>query len=1737
MMQNMKVWLMAVVACCGSRMVSAAGWRMVVEKEGVTNVVTAAACPFAIDISFGEKDGALSGRIVNHDPAAYVLGFEVWDDPIKVVAGKSRMYLPIANGMRISNWPDYSWTNRNTKIWTALEGGRFELVRGKYMYPSRRASMQWATVNDGVRGRLMMSEDPMAGAKEIAGVYDVTTKTMRLGWRLPMFLAQGDAYEIPRLVFRDYEGAWHAAAKTYRAWWNTCRTFVKIPEKLKDSVGFMMVIVKQQNDVVTLPYTEFGSFADTVRAWGLRHVEFHGWGIGGHDKFYPEYDPDPKMGGREGLMAGIRAMQDKGLHVSIYSNGQLQHQADTKWYREVGERCPVRNRDGSSVTESWVKFKDYPGSTFDVCCPSNPLWRDQMLKICRQAKMFGADGFFYDQIGNQMPRLCFDTRHGHRRGANVYTHDRETMLAGIIAAMQKEDPEFMIWSEQFNDTILGSVAHNQSLAYTTDKGFNVLSRFNPAAEMEYYPEMAFCAFPELRASDRRSTAACSRHRANETAVCNLRVDLEVRYVPDRKYVEEGIEPAPGAYDNMASRPSEIEVMKAANWKSDRDYLRAVSDFRRANRDLLLRGTFRADEGFAVSGGEKIVANRWDGSEGMLGILVWNADPVPRKVAVRLTTGGVLVATSEPERGVVDPGDAIPANSLRLYRYRMTGMKPQDPSRVREIAKMLRPEAGFAETRIGNRAFWEESVDDEVRQRWIGKGEALLEDPLPTMEGVSFFPKKGESPSTWIKRVQEHFKVLQALVLAECAENGGRFLPRIQELLDAISAIRTWSGYFHDQKGLSYRGVSRMLDLGSGMHSQQMAIVLDVLRERLDSACRARAIKALRTMTLDVYLEMARDMSTMKRHSCRWIIKENNWNAACNNYFLTAALRTLDDPMERAVAIELAERSTRFYLNSFTEDGLSLEGASYWNYGFGNYLELLMAVKAATGDFLGFKPEPFLSKCFLSSFGTEYCPGSSPRFGDCNAQPQDAVQNLGRYVWPDCEYCGQKGLFSNGFCRALAIGALVPAGTSPWRASRPYDYPLRSWYPAKVGQLICRPAVGLMASNRIYAAIQGNFSKRCSHEHHDLGSYSIAPGGVDVMGDLGNSLYKLDTFGPKRFDNPLRNSYGHPVPRVDGKLQSGGADACARILESSFSDAEDRVVYDLRTAYRAVTNLTVLTRTFRYLRPEGRVIVSDHVSFDGKGAFETALTTTGKVADLGNGFYRYVSPDGKATAVCHVRVTGGAWHFADEELPGEVGSQWNTPGKTFKARRQAVVLDGPVDNAEIEVEWAADVAKPGPAGSAVSAAWDLETVRRQAERMADWQIATPVTTGRFVHQHTPLYWTMGAFYNGLLDWGFADPQGGRFVDYVRRTGVAANWDRQRLDHCVIGHADTHCVCSAWLQLAAEDNVLGERILAAKACFDELMADKREYPLEFNRKDPLSRMRWTWADALYMSPPSWVLLAGLTGERAYLDRMASEFRATTEKLFNAERRLFYRDSTFLPGGANWKGRDVFWCRGNGWVFGALAMILRDLPAEHPARAWFDELFRKMADGVLAVQTADGSWHPDLTDEKSPDCPEMSGTSFFTYGLLWGLNNGLLDPKVVEPAVRRAWDAICRATDASGRLGWVQQVGSSPAAELKPEYFEVYATGACLCAAKELCSWIVRSRGKLVAAETVVNADPRYLADKEVRIGGDKIDPGDVVWDVRYGRSVGGVFGSDGAFAFKVNMLAGQRRTFWVLRPPGK
>jgi rhamnogalacturonyl hydrolase YesR len=109
--------------------------------------------------------------------------------------------------------------------------------------------------------------------------------------------------------------------------------------------------------------------------------------------------------------------------------------------------------------------------------------------------------------------------------------------------------------------------------------------------------------------------------------------------------------------------------------------------------------------------------------------------------------------------------------------------------------------------------------------------------------------------------------------------------------------------------------------------------------------------------------------------------------------------------------------------------------------------------------------------------------------------------------------------------------------------------------------------------------------------------------------------------------------------------------------------------------------------------------------------------------------------------------------------------------------------------------------------------------------------------------------------------------------------------------------------------------------------------------------------------------------------------------------------------------------------------------------------------MAAALAKIQNPDGLWTSGLLDPAAYDnLPEISGSALMTFGIAWGINNGILDRKVYTPVVTRAWAGMLKHIYADGRLGDIQQTGAAPST-FKPSASYNYGVGGFLLAGSEL------------------------------------------------------------------------------------
>lgn len=216
-------------------------------------------------------------------------------------------------------------------------------------------------------------------------------------------------------------------------------------------------------------------------------------------------------------------------------------------------------------------------------------------------------------------------------------------------------------------------------------------------------------------------------------------------------------------------------------------------------------------------------------------------------------------------------------------------------------------------------------------------------------------------------------------------------------------------------------------------------------------------------------------------------------------------------------------------------------------------------------------------------------------------------------------------------------------------------------------------------------------------------------------------------------------------------------------------------------------------------------------------------------------------------------------------------------------------------------------------------------------------------------------------------------------------------------------------------------------------------------------------WWWADALYMVMPVMTKMYRLTGEVQYLDKLHENFLWSDSLMWDSEAQLYYRDGKYI-----WPkvktacdGGKSFWARGDGWVLAGLAKVLADMPADYKGRDIFVQRFRQLAEGVARCQRPDGYWSRSMLCEEDAPGPETSGTAFFCYGLLWGVNHGYLDKAKYGETIERAWKYLMNtALQEDGTIGYVQPIGEKPDPTKKVDNRSQapFGTGAWLLAACE-------------------------------------------------------------------------------------
>lgn len=479
------------------------------------------------------------------------------------------------------------------------------------------ASMQWFALANGAEGLYIASHDKTLMTTTLNVMAQAGDGLSASVVKYP-FVKTGETWTSEATVIRLFRGDWHVAARGYRAWADTWIPKPDPPKWLRRMNGWIIPNLKAQNGS---RYS--GVYADLPRYWrdahavGIDMVSIYGWEKQGFDNWYPEYDPDPGMGGEAGLKAAIAEIQRGGGRVNLYSQGQL-IDPGTEYYRRVGYRQTAKDIWGGEYRETYggtgsgTLLNIMRSKLFGIACPLAAGWYEQLASQFEMARKYGVNGLMYDQIGGRPPYICFDKDHPHAKPSLAAGPGKLQNMRRLRELIKSRDPEFAFLMELNVDIYSGIGDITQPVAYG----------FTPVPES--FGEMFKYTFPDRIITNRTGgdRKACFGHGFS----LQWRVDGMMRDTTD-------------------------PVMAP--------YLTRLNQLRTQFADLLLEGRFVDDEGFTsdntnVSAHAYVAGNR-------MAVTLWNPTNTPQRPGIAASGYTLESANWQDSRWTgtgheVQPGD-------------------------------------------------------------------------------------------------------------------------------------------------------------------------------------------------------------------------------------------------------------------------------------------------------------------------------------------------------------------------------------------------------------------------------------------------------------------------------------------------------------------------------------------------------------------------------------------------------------------------------------------------------------------------------------------------------------------------------------------------------------------------------------------------------------------------------------------------------------------------------------------------------------------------------------------------------------------------------------------------------------------------------------------------------------------------------------------------------------------------
>lgn len=144
---------------------------------------------------------------------------------------------------------------------------------------------------------------------------------LTLGWLGFPYTTRATTHLGP-VVVQVHDGDWREGAAIYRRWFDGHFPLVKTGW-LRDEMAWQSTIMRNPEDVVVHRFADLAGMALDAKAYDVTAFELCGWDVGGIDRGYPDYRPDPVLGTKQDFRAALQGIRDAGVKPVVFANLQV----------------------------------------------------------------------------------------------------------------------------------------------------------------------------------------------------------------------------------------------------------------------------------------------------------------------------------------------------------------------------------------------------------------------------------------------------------------------------------------------------------------------------------------------------------------------------------------------------------------------------------------------------------------------------------------------------------------------------------------------------------------------------------------------------------------------------------------------------------------------------------------------------------------------------------------------------------------------------------------------------------------------------------------------------------------------------------------------------------------------------------------------------------------------------------------------------------------------------------------------------------------------------------------------------------------------------------------------------------------------------------------------------------------------------------------------------------------------